>query len=83
MSITTDNSHPVEASGPALGQGQGLGAYTVYPSIAGAFPAASFPVLVDSLNYVRAMALQGLCGVCSCPASSDQIHYPDTVRPSP
>lgn len=54
---------------------------TIYPARSGGFPPASFSTVGKSLEYVS--ALQGqrpACGICSCPASSYDMHYPDTVK---
>lgn len=54
---------------------------TVYPSIAGGFPPASFWNTRDSFKYMRQVQAQGTpCGLCECPASSYAKHFPDTVR---
>lgn len=54
---------------------------TVYPSIAGVFPPASFWNTSDSFNYIRQVQAQGSsCGLCECPARSYIKHFPDTVR---
>lgn len=53
---------------------------TVYPSLAGGFPPASFLTFADALGYVR--TLQGYrlaCGICTCPAASYAMHYRDTL----
>jgi len=53
---------------------------TIYPARAGAFPAASFQTVQDSLDYVRFVQdSHPVCGVCSCPAKSYPIHYPGTL----
>lgn len=54
---------------------------TVYPSIAGSFPPASFWIVGESYRYMRQMQNDGLaCGLCECPAHSYFVHLPDTVR---
>ena len=53
---------------------------TVYPSRAGGFPPASFLTFVDALSYIRTLQDYGLpCGICTCPAGSYAMHYPDTL----
>lgn len=55
-------------------------ATTVYPSIAGAFPPASFLTFGDAFAYMRTLQAAP-CGICSCPAKSYlSTHYPDTLR---
>lgn len=53
---------------------------TVYPSIAGGFPPASFTDYAAQFDYVRQVQEQSLCGICICPAGSYAMHYPDTFR---
>lgn len=54
---------------------------TVYPSISGGFPPATFWVPGESYRYIREMQIQGApCGLCECPAGSYDKHFPDTVR---
>lgn len=53
---------------------------TVYPALQGGFPPASFWDINDSLRYIRLMQDTGSqCGLCSCPASSFESHYADTL----
>lgn len=54
---------------------------TVYPARAGGFPPASFGTFADSLGYVQEVSnARPPCGICTCPAGSYHIHYPETVR---
>lgn len=55
-------------------------ATTVYPSRAGGFPPASFRTFAESLAYCREVQeARPPCGICSCPARSYAMHYPDTL----
>lgn len=57
------------------------GRVTVYPSVAGAFPAASFWIAGESFRYMRQVQDSGVvCGLCECPAHSFFKHLPDTVH---
>ena len=52
---------------------------TVYPSRAGGFPPASFRNFGDALRYAREISdSRPPCGICTCPAQSYDMHYPDT-----
>lgn len=53
--------------------------WTVYPAKAWAFPAVSFRTLEESLEHIHVDLRHAPCGVCSCLASSFDIHYPDTL----
>lgn len=58
-----------------------LKAVTVYPSTAGGFPPASFVEQFDGHMYIRDMQNDGApCGLCMCPATSYDKHFPDTLR---
>lgn len=58
-----------------------MSATTVYPSRVGGFPPASFRNFADALGYVRQVSdNRPPCGICTCPAASYAMHYPDTVR---
>ena len=55
---------------------------TVYPSVAGVFPPASFWIAGESYRYMRELQNQVVaCGLCECPADSYFKHLPDTFRP--
>lgn len=48
---------------------------TVYPSVRGAFPAASFLTLQDALRYSALMqGVPGTFGICMCPPASFAKH---------
>lgn len=48
---------------------------TVFPSVPGAFPAASFLGMDDALRYGRLMQdLPGTFGICFCPPASFALH---------
>lgn len=57
-----------------------IGATTVYPAKAGAFPAVSFRTPAEASDHITQIHLAAPCGICSCPASSYFMHYPGTVR---
>lgn len=55
-------------------------ATTVYPSRFGGFPPASFPTFGAAFSYVRTISDSGPpCGICTCPASSYEMHLRDTM----
>lgn len=52
---------------------------TVYPARAWAFPAVSFRSVEDALDHISSIQFDVPCGICSCPASSFDCHFPDTI----
>lgn len=52
---------------------------TVYPARADAFAAVSFRTTRDALEYISGVLRNAPSGICTCPASSYERHYPDTV----
>ena len=52
---------------------------TVYPAKAWAFPAVSFRTVAEASNHISQFHLNAPCGICTCPASSFDRHYPDTL----
>lgn len=52
---------------------------TVYPAKAWAFPAASFRTVAEALDHITQIQLDVPCGICTCPASSFDRHYPSTL----
>ena len=54
---------------------------TVYPSRAGGFPPATFFTFAEALRYVREVSdRRPPCGICTCPAGSYFVHYPETIH---
>nr|QOQ33403.1 hypothetical protein [Pseudomonas syringae pv. actinidiae] len=55
---------------------------TVFPSVPGGFPPATFFAMEDALKYARHMQdLPGKFGICFCPPTSYSMHT--TRTPSP
>lgn len=53
---------------------------TVYPARAWAFPAVSFRTVEDAQDHIYQIHLNAPCGICACPASSFDLHFPGTIR---
>lgn len=52
---------------------------TVYPAKAWAFPAVSFRTVEEARDHITMIQFNAPCGICTCPASSFDRHFPDTI----
>jgi len=52
---------------------------TVYPAKAWAFPAVSFRSVEEARDHIAMIHFNAPCGICTCPATSFDLHFPDTI----